>query len=88
MESLRSILADVDSADMDTTLAAAGRVVTNLEQTVELANGALKPDSPLQYNVIRLTGELEEAARSIRAFVETLQREPRSLLFGRPEADE
>lgn len=88
MESLRSILADVDSADLETTMEAAREVVSNAERTVELANDALQPDSPLQYNVIRLTGELEEAARSIRAFVETLQREPRSLLFGRPEAEE
>lgn len=84
MDSLRAILADVDASNLDQTLAAAQGVATNLERTVQLANAALKPDSPLQYNVIRLTGELEEAARSIRALVESLQREPQSLLFGRP----
>lgn len=84
MASLRGILRDVDGADLDSTLAAARGVVQNLEQTVELTNAALEPGSPLQYNVIRLTGELEEAARAIRAMVETLQREPQSLLFGRP----
>ncbi|HSG90908.1 MAG TPA: MlaD family protein [Pseudomonadales bacterium] len=84
MASLRGILADVDEADLDATLAAAQGVVENLERTIELTNDALQPGSPLQYNVIQLTGELEAAARAIRALVESLQREPQSLLFGRP----
>lgn len=84
MESLRGILRDVDESDLDATLAAARAVVQNLEQTILLTNDALEPGSPLQYNVIRLTGELEETARAIRAMVETLQREPQTLLFGRP----
>lgn len=43
----------------------------------------LKPNSPLQYNIIKLTGELEETARSIRSLVDTLERHPQALIFGK-----
>jgi hypothetical protein len=33
--------------------------------------------------VIKLSAELEETARSIRALVETLERNPQSLIFGK-----
>ena len=84
MESLRGILGDVDEADLEATLGAARIVARDLEDTVSLVNRALKPEAPLQYNVIRMTGELEETARAIRALVEQLERQPQSVLFGRP----
>jgi paraquat-inducible protein B len=87
MASLRGILADVDESNLDETLSAARTVAQNLERTVDLVNGALTPEGPLHYNVIRMTGELEETARSIRALVETLERQPSSILFGRPDTE-
>jgi paraquat-inducible protein B len=87
MGSLRGILGDVDDAELDETLGAARQVAVNLERTVRLVNRALQPSAPLQYNVIQLTGELEETARAIRALVEQLERQPQSVLFGRSGAD-
>lgn len=84
MGSLRGILADVDDSNVEETMIAAKGVARQLERTVELVNGALTPSGPLQYNVIRMTGELEETARAIRSLVETLERQPSSILFGRP----
>lgn len=87
MASLRGILGDVEDSDMETTMTAAREVARNLERTVHLVNQALQPSAPLQYNVIQMTGELEETARAIRALVEQLERQPQSVLFGRPGAD-
>jgi paraquat-inducible protein B len=83
MSSLRGILGDVDDSNLDTTMGAARDVAVSLEETVRLVNQALQPSAPLQYNVIQMTGELEETARAIRALVEQLERQPQSVIFGR-----
>ena len=41
------------------------------------------PDSPLQGNAIRLTQELTETAKSVKALVDMLERDPQSLIFGK-----
>ena len=87
MESLSGILADVNESNVDQTLGAARGVAVSLEDTVRLVNQALQPSAPLQYNVIQMTGELEETARAIRALVEHLERRPQSVLFGRSGGD-
>ena len=53
------------------------------DETLSEANSVLKPNSPLQYNIIKLSGELEETARSIRSLVDTLERHPQALIFGK-----
>jgi len=50
---------------------------------LEKMNNLLEPSSPAQYNLIKLTGELEEMARSIRSLVDTLERNPQALIFGK-----
>ena len=47
-----------------------------LDRTLDLTGNVLEPSSPLQYTLTRTTAELEETARSIRALVELLQRQP------------
>ncbi|MCB1646874.1 MAG: hypothetical protein KDI36_15550, partial [Pseudomonadales bacterium] len=88
MRSLRRMLANLEEAEVRDTISAAKDALENLDETVLLINQALDPDAPLQYNVIRVTGELEEAARAIRSLVETLERQPQSLIFGREGATE
>jgi len=83
MHSFRGILKQLDESNLDETVKAANRVLDRLDQTLALTNRIMKPDSPLQYNLIQMTDELEETSRAIRSFVETLERRPQSLLFGR-----
>lgn len=83
MESFRNILLSVEEANLEETIGAGREVLEKLGDTLSLTNSILEPNSPMQYNVIQLTGELEETARSIRALVEILERNPQSLLFGR-----
>ncbi len=83
LQSFRSILRKVDESNLKEAINAGHVALDKLEETLTLTNRVLKPNSPLQYNVIKLTGELEETARSIRALVETLERNPQSLIFGK-----
>lgn len=83
LESFRSILKKVDESNLKEAIDAGHIALDKLGDTLTLTNRILKPNSPLQYNVIKLTGELEETARSIRALVETLERNPQALIFGK-----
>ena len=87
MASLRSILKKVDSSNIKEAIDAGHVALDKLGTTLTLTNKILKPNSPLQYNVIQLASELEETARAIRALVETLERNPQSLIFGKDAGD-
>lgn len=83
MSSFRSILEDIDSANLDQVIESGQVVLDNLGVTLDMANTMMDPNSPMQYNLIQMTRELEETARSIRALVELLERNPDALFFGR-----
>jgi paraquat-inducible protein B len=88
LESFRSIMRKVDESNLKEAINAGHVALVKLEETLTLTNRVLKPNSPLQYNVIKLSAELEETARSIRALVETLERNPQSLIFGKDIEEE
>jgi paraquat-inducible protein B len=92
LQSFRSVLQKVDNSNLKETINS-GHVVMDkitetmgtFDETLIQVNRVLKPNSPLQYNIIKLTGELEETARSIRSLVDTLERHPQALIFGKGE---
>lgn len=86
VRALRNILRKVETADLEQTIEAANDVLVNIDSTLQMVDGVLTPNSPLQYNVIKVTSELEETARAVRALVETLQRNPQALIFGKGDA--
>ena len=83
LRALRGVLSNVEEADLDSTIAAARQALINLQRTLTMINDVLDPHSPLQHNVIKVTDELEEMSRSIRSLVETLQRQPNAIIFGK-----
>lgn len=83
MRSLKHILGKVEEADLEETVNAANLTLQNLHKTLAMVEQTLQPNAPLQYNVIKVMDELEETARAIRALVESLERQPQSLIFGR-----
>lgn len=87
MRSFQGILEQFEDAGVGNAVQAANKLLSNLQTTVALLNEVLDPDSPLQYNVIRVTGELDETAKAVRTIIEMLQRQPQSLIFGRSSAD-
>jgi paraquat-inducible protein B len=82
LASLRSILHKVDQ-HAEPIAANLDKALVSARETLTLLDGVLAPDSPLHERSSRLAAELGEAARSIRALVEVLQRDPQSVLFGR-----
>ena len=65
---------------MGATLAAGRGALARLEVTLGLVDEVLRSDSPLQYRVVEMTEELTETARSIRTFVNLLERHPQAVL--------
>lgn len=90
MKSLRSTLAKVDrrvepiAQNIDATISAGRATLDKLQLTLDLVNDVLASDSPLQYRAVEMAEELTETARSIRIFVDLLQRNPDALIFGKP----
>ncbi len=90
LQSFRNILLKVDNSNLQETINSGHVVMEKITETLGTfdetlihVNTVLKPNSPLQYNIIKLTGELEETARSIRSLVDTLERHPQALIFGK-----
>ena len=90
LQVFRGILQKVDDSSLQETINSARVVMDKITETMDTfdetlsqANLVLKPNSPLQYNIIKLTGELEETARSVRSLVDTLERHPQALIFGK-----
>jgi paraquat-inducible protein B len=88
LSSLSSILQKVDDSNLKEAINAGHVALERLDTTLEMTNRVLKPNSPLQYNVIEMTDELTETARAIRALVETLERNPQALIFGKDLGEE
>ncbi len=86
VRSLKNILRDVESADLSETIGVANEALKGINQTLEMVDGVLKPNSPLQYNIIEVTSELEETARALRSLLEMLERQPQAIIFGREAA--
>ncbi|MBI1731213.1 MAG: MCE family protein [Gammaproteobacteria bacterium] len=88
LQSLRGILARVDDSNLQQAINAGHVALDRLATTLALTNRLLDPNSPLHYNLIQATGELEETARSIRSLVDTLERHPQAVIFGKePEGE-
>ena len=88
MRSFKNILGKVEESDLQQTVNSANLVLVNLTKTLQVLEQTLQPNAPLQYNVIKVMDELEETARSIRALVETLERQPQAIIFGRSPPEE
>ena len=90
LQAFRGILQKIDGSTLQETINSGHIVMDKItetmgtfDETLIQVNRVLKPNSPLQYNIIKLTGELEETARSIRSLVDTLERHPQALIFGK-----
>lgn len=82
---LQMILEQVGAADMETTLRHAQGALAELEQTLAVTHEALGPHGTLRYQTSSMLDELEATARAVRQLVETLERKPEAIIFGRDE---
>ena len=73
----------VDNSKIQEAIAAGHLALENLRQTLDKTSKMMEPNSPIQYNLIELTNEFEETSRAIRSLIETLERNPQELIFGK-----
>lgn len=94
LNALKGLLRKLDrrvepvAENLEKAIGAGHQALEKARITMGLVDEVLKPDSPLQYRFIELTEELAETARSIRALVDLLERNPDALIFGKDSSGE
>ncbi len=69
--------------DARPVLATTQKALTRAEKLMTTANTVIEPGSPLHFELVSALREVAGAARSLRSLADSLERNPRSLLFGR-----
>ena len=75
------------SVDLKETLTGVRDAVKQIQVTVANVDGFVDPNSPTAYELTKALKEFSGAARSLRLMADFLERNPRALLFGRPEGE-
>jgi paraquat-inducible protein B len=63
----------------------AQKTLEQAQQTLVAVNGAIEPNSPIRYEMVKTLRELSEAARALRILADYLERYPNSVIFGRTD---
>ena len=88
LKNFKSIMLKVDNSNLQEAINAGHLALDSLSKTMDKTNKMMEPNSPIQYNLIELTEEFEETARAIRSLIETLERNPQELIFGKDRKGE
>lgn len=72
--------------DADRALGGAQTSVASADRLLGTVNDLLAPGAPLTYELINTLREVASAARSARAVMNTIERDPNALIVGRPPA--
>jgi paraquat-inducible protein B len=83
LKNFKSIMLKIDNSNIQEAINAGHLALENLSKTLDETSKMMEPNSPIQYNLIELTREFEETARAIRSLIETLERNPQELIFGK-----
>ena len=83
LKNFKSIMLKVDNSNIQEAINTGHLALENLSKTLDKTSRMMEPNSPIQYNLIELTREFEETARAIRSLIETLERNPQELIFGK-----
>lgn len=75
-------------AQIEIAIKQVGITMKEAEGTMISARAAIDPDSPFAYELTKSLREISGAARSLRLLAGSLERNPRALIFGKPEAKE
>jgi paraquat-inducible protein B len=73
--------AEITMKQTDAALQAAEAAMNNIK-------GAIDPNSPTFYELTKSLREVSSAARSLRLLANSIERNPRALIFGKPENQE
>jgi paraquat-inducible protein B len=75
-------------AEIETAVKQAGITMKEAEGTMIGARAVIDPDSPVFYELTKSLREISGAARSLRLLAGYLERNPRALIFGKPQVNE
>jgi paraquat-inducible protein B len=75
-------------AEIEVAVKQANTTMKEAEGTMINARSAIDPDSPVSYELTRSLREISGAARSLRLLAGYLERNPRAVIFGKPQASE
>ena len=78
----RQTLAEIETAANQVAI-----TMKEAEGTLTSARAVIDPDSSISYELTRSLREISGAARSLRLLTGYLERNPRALIFGKPEAN-
>ena len=70
-------------ADARPAISDAQRALKRAEKLMSTASTVIEPGSPLHFELVSALREVAGAARSLRSLADSLERNPKSLLFGR-----
>jgi paraquat-inducible protein B len=93
MSHLSKLTQNVDGRvpDMLTSLTgaakAAQQTLDQAQQTLVSVNGAVEPNSPVRYEMVKALRDLSEAARALRGLADYLERYPNSVIFGHADPE-
>ncbi len=96
-ENVKSLSTDLQQTSADTRVALkqATEALKQTEETMKRAEAAAanienlsNPDSAVNYELVKGLKEISAAARSLRSLSDYLERNPKALIFGKPEPKE
>jgi paraquat-inducible protein B len=64
----------------------AQNTLEHARQTLTSMNGAIEPNSPVRYEMVKALRDLSDTARALRALADYLERYPNAVIFGRTDA--
>lgn len=79
----KATLKALDMQNVNATMETGRQTLSNLQSTLALMDNLLRSDSPMQFRFIRMADEMAEAARALQGFLELLEEDPQSLIFGK-----
>lgn len=84
-EQARALITDMERTfqSAEKSLQAAQTTLGDAQALIKTANGTLDPSSPLAFELVTTLRDVAAAARSLRTFTDTLERNPNAVLFGR-----
>jgi len=67
-------------------LESARKTADSARATLDAAGGMVGDDSAVRHDLVKMLAELTDMARSVKTLTESLERNPNSLIFGKPSA--
>jgi len=94
LHSFRHVIGALDkhaepiAKNLDEALKSGRSMLDQAKKTLHRIDDTLDPASPLYYQIDQLSRDLSDMARSIRSFVDLLERHPNAIIMGKPNTGE